>query len=333
MITVTDSLDADVWDAFVLQHTHGTIFQTSSMAEVYRKSNNYRPVSLAAVDESSGDVLALLQASIICEINDFLGCFTGRSIIMAGPLVAESEDGQQALDMLLREYDKRSKNKTVFSQVRNLWDTSDIKNSLGSAGYAYEEHLDYLIDLNRDADAIWSDISKSRRKGVNRAEKSGITIRRVQNAEELAASYEIIKKTYLDVKVPVADISLFRAVYDEFVPKGMADFFIALKDDMPVGARITLNYKELVYDWYAGSKKDVQYVDEALVWHILKTNAGVYKVFDFGGAGHPDKPYGVREFKRRFGGEQVNFGRYEKVNGPLRKRLSEIGYGVYKKLK
>lgn len=333
MITITDSLDAGVWDEFVRQHVHGTIFQTSSMAEVYMKANNYRPLSLAAIDETNGDVLALLQASIICEINDLLGCFTGRSVIMGGPLAVEGEKGQLALEALLKEYDKRIKNKTVFSQVRNLQDTSDSRNVLESAGYVYDEHLDFLIDLDRDSDAIWSDISKSRRKGVNRAEKSGILIRRVESAEELEASYEIIRQTYMDVKVPVADISLFRAVYDEFVPREMADFFIALKDDMPVGARITLNYKELVYDWYAGSKKDVPYVDEALVWHILKTNAGMYKVFDFGGAGHPDKPYGVREFKRRFGGEQVNFGRYEKVNGPLRKRLSEIGYGVYKQIK
>jgi len=66
-----------------------------------------------------------------------------------------------------------------------------------------------------------------------------------------------------------------------------------------------LKYNGIVHDWYAGSKKDAIYVDEALVWQILKDNAGKYKIFEFGGAGHPAKEYGVREFKRRFGGRRL----------------------------
>jgi lipid II:glycine glycyltransferase (peptidoglycan interpeptide bridge formation enzyme) len=106
-----------------------------------------------------------------------------------------------------------------------------------------------------------------------------------------------------------------------------------MKDGNAVGTRITLNYKDMVYDWYAGSKAEVDYVDEALVWHVLKENAGKYKVFDFGGAGHPDKPYGVREFKRRFGGEMVNFGRYEKVHSKLKYGMVNVGFSLYSKAK
>ena len=37
----------------------------------------------------------------------------------------------------------------------------------------------------------------------------------------------------------------------------------------------------------------------------------------FGGAGKPDKPYGVRDYKLKFGGQLVNWGRFEKVHKPF----------------
>jgi len=50
MIEITDSPDTKQWSEFVLNHPHGNIFQTPEMAEVYRRTKNYEPVTLAAVD-------------------------------------------------------------------------------------------------------------------------------------------------------------------------------------------------------------------------------------------------------------------------------------------
>jgi len=70
-----------------------------------------------------------------------------------------------------------------------------------------------------------------------------------------------------------------------------------------------------------------------LVWHILKEGANnSYHTFNFGGAGKPNEEYGVREFKRRFGGEMVNFGRYTKVYSPIRMKIAEKGFEVYRRM-
>ena len=47
-----------------------------------------------------------------------------------------------------------------------------------------------------------------------------------------------------------------------------------------------------------------------------------FDLFDFGGAGRPDEHYGPREFKAKFGGELVDFGRDVLVHTPMRLRLS-----------
>ncbi|WMW25439.1 peptidoglycan bridge formation glycyltransferase FemA/FemB family protein [Methanolobus sediminis] len=332
MIEITDSFEKGEWDAFVLSHPKGNIFQSTMIADVFNRTKNYESISLMAIDEDDGEVLAVLQSAIISEMQGLLSKFSSRSVIQGGPLFKDSQKGLEAVVSLLKHYNTLVGGSIVYTQIRNMWDTSDSRQRLDSLGFEYDQHLDFLIDLDRKEDEIWSGIHKSRRKGINRAEKNGIVVRKVENSDEVCACYELVLETYRRFKIPIADISLFETAYDSLVSKGHADFFIALKDNKAIGTRITLNYKDIVYDWYAGSKQGVDYVDEALVWQILKENAGKYKVFDFGGAGHPDKPYGVREFKRRFGGEMVNFGRYEKVHSATRKKVAMVGLKCIKSL-
>ena len=312
MIKIIDSFDKQQWDVFVQNHPHGNIFQTSDMAEVYRQTKNYDPISLAAVDSDSGKMLAVVQAAVIREIGGLLSSLSARSVIQGGPLFVEGKNGLQAVAKLMEHYDDVVRKKVVYTQIRNMWDTQEIGDILGSLGYTYEEHLNFMIDLNRPSEEIWRNIHKSRRKGINRAEKTDISIRSVEGLAELGECYNLIEDTYKNVKVPLTDITLFKAAYNILSPIGVADFYIAIQNGKPVGTRITLKYNDEVHDWYAGSLKDAAYVDEALVWHILKENAGKH-VFDFGGAGHPQKPYGVREFKRRFGGDLVSNGRFIKI--------------------
>ena len=52
--------------------------------------------------------------------------------------------------------------------------------------------------------------------------------------------------------------------------------------------------------------------------------------FDFLGAGSPEKDYGVREFKSRFGGELVEYGRFERIHKPLRMKIAKLGLKLYK---
>jgi lipid II:glycine glycyltransferase (peptidoglycan interpeptide bridge formation enzyme) len=49
-----------------------------------------------------------------------------------------------------------------------------------------------------------------------------------------------------------------------------------------------------------------------------------------GGAGNPDEEYGVPNFKAKFGGELVSFGRNICVHKPLLLCLSKLGYRIYR---
>ncbi|KKG35551.1 lipid II:glycine glycyltransferase FemX [Methanosarcina mazei] len=332
MIEITETVDREKWEDFVSSHPEGNIFQTCAMADVYRATKNYEPVSLAAVELESGEILAVLQAVIIRDASGLVGSISSRSIINGGPLFVEGKKGLEALEKLLNYYEKFLHNRAIYTQIRNYFDTENSKNTLDSLGYQYEPHLNYLINLNRPAKEIWGDIHKPRRKGINRAEKVGIEVRKIEKRDEIKDCYKVIEETYKNVRLPLADITLLESAYDRLSSPGLIDFYLATLEGEVVGSRVVLKYKGMVHDWYAGSKQEINYVNEAVVWHMLSEYAGKEKVFDFGGAGHPDKPYGVREFKKRFGGEEVNFGRYEKVHDRNKKELLNLGFKAYKKL-
>jgi lipid II:glycine glycyltransferase (peptidoglycan interpeptide bridge formation enzyme) len=67
--------------------------------------------------------------------------------------------------------------------------------------------------------------------------------------------------------------------------------------------------------------------NELIMWHILRWGAeNNYRLYDFGGAGKPDEDYGVRDFKAKFGGDLVNYGRNKYIASPSLYKFTEFGY-------
>jgi len=334
MIEITNSPDIMHWSEFVYNHPHGNIFQTPEMAEVYKRTKNYEPVTLAAIDTKNDEILAVLQVAVIKEISGFLGTISARSIIQGGPLFIENESSIKALKVLMEHYDKIAQKKSLYTQIRTMRDTSNISDFLNSMGYEYEAHLNFLMDLTLPTDVLWRQLFKSRRNGINRAKRRGVIIEEVTDISLIPIVYNHLRETYKNAKLPLADISLFQHVFNVLTQKNMAKIFLAKHEDKYIGAIVVLIYKGVIYDWYAGASLGYLQLcpNDILPWHVMEwgSNNG-YHTFDFGGAGNPNEEYGVREFKRQFGGELVNFGRYKKAHSSIKMKVVEKGFKVYRR--
>ncbi|MFO7998513.1 MAG: hypothetical protein R6U86_05955 [Bacteroidales bacterium] len=90
-----------------------------------------------------------------------------------------------------------------------------------------------------------------------------------------------------------------------------------------------------MYEWYVCGL-DRQYKEKGIYPSVLVTWAAISHAaknqipcFDFMGMGNPEEPYGVRDFKARFGGNWVNHGRYARVNQKMMYSLAELGYNAW----
>lgn len=333
-LKVTTKLDIKQWSEFVSNHPKGNIFQTPEMYEVYKRTKRYEPIFLAVVD-SSEKVQALLLAHVIREFDGFIGSFSSRSIIQGGPLFVENDAGEGALKLLLIDYDKIANKKALYTQIRNLYDTSKFKEVFLQNGYGCEEHLNFLVDLTQSKDELWRGLTKNRKKGINRALRHGLSVEEIRNKSNLHIFYKILQETYKNAGLPLVDFSLFESVFDKLTSSNKAKFYFAKNGNECIGARAILVYNDFIHDWYAGARSNSLklYPNEFLVWKILEWGCeNGYKTFDFGGAGKANEEYGPREFKRRFGGKIVEYGRYIKAYSPKKLWLAEKGFKVWKKI-
>jgi lipid II:glycine glycyltransferase (peptidoglycan interpeptide bridge formation enzyme) len=333
-VQIVQTLSEERWRRFVDEHPAGNIFHTPEMSRVFAQTKGHNPTLWAAVD-NQGRPLSLLLPVQVTLMNGLLYRFTTRAVAYGSVLSVASPEGKQALTLLLKTYEQELKGKSLLTELRNLSDLDTLQPVLGENGFAYEDHLNFLIDLNRPAEEVLQGIGKRTRKKIRKGLRDGhVQVGEATSRSELDHWYDILQKTYSNVQVPLADRSLFEAAFDVLYPKGMAKFLLAEIDGATAACSVELTYKHTIYGWYGGSDRAYSkfYPNEMLMWHILAWGANNgFQVYDFGGAGKPDEEYGVRDFKAKFGGELVCFGRNTCIHAPMALRLSQWGYEAYRR--
>jgi len=332
-LKVVRFLEEPIWRQFVDGHPAGNVFHTPEMYQVFTRTKNHRPTLWAVVDDD-GRVLVLLLAIQIVLLN-CLRCLTTRAVAYGSVLCAPGPEGQEALTLLLRTYVRQVDGTPLFTELRNLSDLGDVQPILREHGFGYEGHLNYLIDLNCAPEAILQNIGPRTRKHIRRELRRGeILFEEATDRERVAVCYELLCRTYRRAGVPLADRSLFEAAFDLLYPKGMARFTLVRLGQTPVAVSVELLYKDVMYGWYGGIDRAHRshMPNELLMWHILQWGSeNGYRLYDFGGAGRTDEEYGVRDFKAKFGGTLVCYGRNTYVHRPLLLRLSQWGFEAYRR--
>jgi serine/alanine adding enzyme len=324
-ILINKEVVKEEWNKFVYDNPKGNIFQTYEFYEIYQKTKNLEPILIVI---KNNEIVCGLLAYISTEKPGVFSSFTKRAIIIGGPLY--SKKGKASIKKLIRKFNCIVKNKVLFSQIRNLFDSSDLKKELNLQKYSFEPHLNFLIDLKKSEEELWQNISKSKRKSINKAKNSLEII----NSDSIDNVYSLLSETYKLIKIPLVDLSYFK-----FAKKLLGDKLLIYKakiGEEEIGCRLILSYKDQLYDWYAGAREKYlnHFTNDLLVWNLLKDYCHKdFNIFDFGGAGHPKKKYGVREFKRRFGGKLVNYGRYQKVYKPVLYNILKGAFLIYRKIR
>ena len=334
-LSIVNSLDGKAWRMFVEEHPQGNVFHTPEMFQVFERARGHRPLLRAAIDED-GRILALLLPVQVTLFGGLLQPLTARYITYGGALCSTDPEGQAALGALLKAHSQVVCRGALFTEIRNLSDLSVLQPVLRQNGFHYEEHLNYLIDLSGSPADILQRIGPRTRKHIRQALRKGsVIVDEICDVELLPVWFELVGKSYHAARVPLADYSLFKAAFDILQPQGMAQFWLARIDSTYVAASVELLFKDQIYGWYSGVDRAFasESPGELLMWRVLEQGSrGVYKIYDFGGAGRPGEEYGVRDFKAKFGGQLVSYGRNIKVHTPNLLRWSEAGYRVYRSL-
>jgi lipid II:glycine glycyltransferase (peptidoglycan interpeptide bridge formation enzyme) len=331
---IVNILPTEQWRAFVDGHPKGNIFQTPEMFEVHQQAKGHRPELWAVVED--GQILALFIPVHISLQSGYLRHFTTRSVSFGSVLSIPGRSGDEAVRQLLKGYKKTSGRKSLFTELRNLSPLEGSLAVLREQGFAYEEHLNYLIDLDLPSEAVLHNIGSRTRKNIKKGLNKGIVkIEEVCSESGLREAYRLLDMTYRAAHVPLSDYSLFEAASNLLGPKKMIRFALATVEGEAAAASVELLYRDRVFGWFGGmDRRFASYTpNELLMWSILKWGAeNGFKQYDFGGAGKPHEKYGVRDFKAKFGGDLVCYGRNVWVPNPARLSLSTLAYQAVRRV-
>lgn len=333
-VSVVRTVPEDEWRQFVHRNPDGNVFHTPEMFAVFQNTKGYQPEIWAA----RGDDQQLLALFLPVRISvkkwplQQLGTYT----VAYGSVLCEQGDiAREALQTLLQSYQKESKKGSLYTELRNCCPMADLQPLLEQMHFIYEDHLNYIISLDGSPEAVFKNIGKRTQRNIKRGlNQARVAVEEVTDRAGIATGYELLRNTYHLAQVPLSDRSLFEAAFDRLHSKGMLRVTLARVDSTPVAASFELLYKDTVYGWYGGMDRaySSHNPNEMLMWDVLRWGSeNGFKRYDFGGAGKPNEEYGVRDFKAKFGGALVNYGRFKWVSNPFLFRLSTLGYQMFRK--
>ena len=291
------------WSEFVEYHKDGNIFQSPLYFKLLQETNIYNPIALLL--KQSEEIVGCL----IGYEHKFFGNLLKRIIIIGGPLI--KDDNEIYLSVLLTYYKKKYSRSVFYTEFRNIKEFgNNIVESFKKQKIRWEDHLDIHMQLQNED--TFNSISKNKKRNLTKSINKGVEYREIRSVDEFRKSYFLIENLYKRIKLPLPTLRFFEKAYEIFDNKYLR-CFVAVFEKQLIGVRYELVFKDEVFDWYAGDDKkhSNKYPNDGLILTILqKFKEEGYNIFDFGGAGKPNIPYGVRDHKLKFGGKLINPGRF-----------------------
>lgn len=255
-----------------------------------------------------------------------------RAIINAGPCLAEDISEEEIAELLRRGVEGLKK-EVIYIETRNFKDYSPYRAIFEKVGFVYEPHYDFIIDT-KDVETVEAKMGKSRKRDVKASLKNGASVVDHPSLEDVRAFYTVLHDLYqTKVKTPLFPLSFFEKLFKT----SFSRFILVRYQEEIVGGTVCVFDDETVYEWFACGKdgvyKNVFPSTVATYYGILFAVESGRKRFDMMGAGAPgDGGYGVREFKAKFGGDLVEFGRFRYVADKPLYALGKLGVKLLKKL-
>ena len=326
-----EHIDPVLWSELVNQSPMATWFQTR---EAYMFFNDLSFLEAFAIAvESDGQLKGLVVGYIQKDGGKIKQFFSRRAIVVGGPLLSD-EITDEELAFLLSALIKRLQRKAIFIEARNFNDYTRWRPVFERLGFGYEPHYDVQVDTT-SMELVNSKLDRNRKRNIKKALDNGVVIDENPSADDLRRLYSMLEELYTTkVKTPLFPFEFF----EKLNKISSSRFFVAKNaEGQLLGGLVCVALEHrAVYAWLACGD-DYNY--KSLSPSVMVNYAGVsyaaregMPMFDFMGAGKPDDGgYGVRDFKLKFGGELVEYGRYVHVCNRLLFGIGKMAVKVLKK--
>lgn len=287
-------VDDPVWVAFVEHCDDATVFHHPSWAKLIAECYRYQAFALARLDPE-GQVVAGLP------VIDVSGPFRRRRWVslpftdQCPPLARSKAAGTGLAEDL-----DAARRQAGVSQI-------EVRGRMpGPEAHATPVAVTHCLRLDPDPDSTHRRFKLPVRKGIARAERNGVVIRR---GETPAALTEVFYRLHLQTRrrlgVPAQPRRYFDLLWRQMLEPGRGFVLLAYDGSTPIAGAVFLSWNGTVIYKYGAS--DTRYWElspnHLVMWTAIRWGCEYgFDVFDFGRSDLSSK--GLRQFKRGWGTEQ-----------------------------
>ena len=332
-ILTYNEINKQQWQLLTEQSTTATWFQTPEAYEFYASVSEMIPFVTAV--ENNGKLRAVCVGYTTKETNAIKQYLTCRAIIIGGPLLVDDATDEEVATLLkavTNAFTPYTLHPTpIYIESRNFHDYSKWKTIFEHSGFAYQPHLNFHINTS-SVELAQANIGKHRWKYIRLSLRDGATMVENPTIEQVRECYELLKELYTTrVKTPLFSWEFFEKLY--YQPN--AKYLLVEFEGKILGGTVCVCLPgKALYEWFVCGndyyRKGIRPSSVATWLGMQYAAQNGYPLFDLMGAGKPDEPYGVRDFKAEFGGELVEHGRFLCIRKPLLYKLGKLGVKLLK---
>lgn len=350
-----EQIDRTAWIELVQTSATGTWFQTPDAYDFFASMPElFQPFVVGIACDPAGaqtHLCAICCGYITKERNPIKQYFTRRAIILGGLVLADDASSEDVEALMSAVKDCLSFSHSlmhsflhspIYIETRNFNDYSRWKGAFEQTGFEYQPHLNFHVDTS-SVEVVDTNLGKSRKRDIRTTIREGVSIIELVNErvselerERMVHEYYLILKNLYETKVktPLFPESFFQTL----AKHPDARFLLTELNGRIVGGTVCVAQEgKCLYEWFACG-------EDGVYPHVFPscyaTYAGIRYAaehgmprFDMMGAGKPDEAYGVRDFKAKFGGKEVEHGRFLCITKPLLYKIGVLGVKILKKLK
>jgi hypothetical protein len=292
-------------------------FQTISFLGLYEGLKKIKPFRIEV--EVNNQCVAYSNL-IVFDSSPFLR----YAVIYDNPVyTTESE-----LLLLIQEIINKCKQYScIFLELRLSQPDAVFKANWESSGFSSKPWYNAILSLDT---ALPRRISASKKRNVEASIRLGYTQKECSSSNELWEAYCILKGHYKRINKPLPEYKFFDNIFQAMqqnrkgLPKNAATILISLLNQRVISASVVLLSANTASQFYFASTKlpGLLHPGSFHQWSMIEwAAANKYQWIDLVGGGDPRFEYGVREFKRRFGANFTDCGRYTYVFKPIQFRV------------
>ncbi|MDD4179511.1 MAG: peptidoglycan bridge formation glycyltransferase FemA/FemB family protein [Candidatus Margulisbacteria bacterium] len=306
-------LEREKWNDFVANSPNSSVLQSYEWGEL-KSFFGWRPIRIVLEE---GDKYIAGISILKREVP-----FIRHSLFYAprGPIIdfANKELLHNLLDVIEKEADRNHAISLKIDPEVSEENEQAVKNivALGfeKTPKQVQPRATYILDIDRDLDALLGSFEEKTRYNIRLAEKKGVTIKEDVSEKGIAIFHELYKVTATRDKFLVHPEIYYQKIREVLFTAGLGTCFIAYFEDKPIAAVIIFAFGKRIWYMYGASASEYRNVmpNHLLHWEVIKwAKDRGYKEYDLWGIpanpGEKHPLYGVYRFKKGFKGDLVKY--------------------------